>query len=663
MDLVVPQNMLVLSSLCIAFPVALSFGHEKHEKKWKSVLSSFAKGRKDMQKLTTLLSSQQTALLATRIRLQQGLGEPLPQTLRTLFEQQWGVDLSALRLHTDHEAAALARQLHARAFTAGRDIFFAPGTYDPCSAQGLHLLAHEVVHVIQQASEYMKGAFFAQECWVSEPDDLFERQAQSLAASLLAGSGQASSERVRPLRPLSPVPQEALVIQCAIGLEIEVPIPIDWLTATRVATLQGLVQDADNQPSNDMQRNKRFNVKGFVEKFGKVEYGAFIPAANGYRVDADTDSRILDPTFPVGGWPLREGGYTSIIEIVVDPPVLNTAGLHAAMGNIQQFLTQAQNQTNHFSTRWTDAYAITPPVDPKFAADIPSHISVGPMGYIGYPAPAGAQLNRYNLQGSVQVNLGIDLREFDELLSWYSTSSFSDPANAAAEEQAMFQQIRSDIVTAVAAARTIRNDILKDAPVKLRTDSGNMRGICGWFAYLALYLVRGAPGREVAGNLKNISPILLKTPNDIAIEYGLTIAERQYYMNYREKFVRELFSLVGRSSEANKKFSEIDVSANLKGAGKTVDFLVNPLLNAPLIYGKVVLGPTGVGARRTGNNAVQLLPDVDAQYVGGGPNTRGGILVEFRALPGYYNGINAWEGVGNAFLAKANELNQKNGID
>lgn len=55
------------------------------------------------------------------------------------------------RLHTDATAARAAASIGARAFTSGRDVYFAAGQYQPHSREGRHLLAHELTHVSQQA--------------------------------------------------------------------------------------------------------------------------------------------------------------------------------------------------------------------------------------------------------------------------------------------------------------------------------------------------------------------------------------------------------------------------------------------------------------------------------------------------------------------------------
>lgn len=75
-----------------------------------------------------------------------GTGQRLPTSLRGKMERAFGADFSAVRIHHDGAAASI----HARAFTRGRDIHFAPGHYDPHSDAGQALLGHELAHVVQQ---------------------------------------------------------------------------------------------------------------------------------------------------------------------------------------------------------------------------------------------------------------------------------------------------------------------------------------------------------------------------------------------------------------------------------------------------------------------------------------------------------------------------------
>lgn len=82
--------------------------------------------------------------------LQRGGGRPLPPDTRAFMEPRFGHDFSKVRIHTDPKAARLAYSLNAKAFTMGKDIVFAKGSFDQNSLIGKSLLAHELTHYIQQ---------------------------------------------------------------------------------------------------------------------------------------------------------------------------------------------------------------------------------------------------------------------------------------------------------------------------------------------------------------------------------------------------------------------------------------------------------------------------------------------------------------------------------
>src|SRR5690606_19314471 len=71
---------------------------------------------------------------------------------RNFMEQRIGADFSNVRVHTDAEAVQLSRDLNAKAFTTGSDIYFNTNEYAPQSASGRQLLAHELTHVVQQGA-------------------------------------------------------------------------------------------------------------------------------------------------------------------------------------------------------------------------------------------------------------------------------------------------------------------------------------------------------------------------------------------------------------------------------------------------------------------------------------------------------------------------------
>jgi hypothetical protein len=60
-----------------------------------------------------------------------------------------GHDFGGVRLHTDARASESALALGARAYSAGDNIVFAHGQYNPSTHAGRELIAHELAHVVQ----------------------------------------------------------------------------------------------------------------------------------------------------------------------------------------------------------------------------------------------------------------------------------------------------------------------------------------------------------------------------------------------------------------------------------------------------------------------------------------------------------------------------------
>jgi hypothetical protein len=81
-------------------------------------------------------------------------GQPLDLATRSFFEPRFGRDFSRVRVHADADADQSARQVSANAYTVGHDIVFGAGRFAPHTAQGRHLLAHELTHVVQQSAAH-----------------------------------------------------------------------------------------------------------------------------------------------------------------------------------------------------------------------------------------------------------------------------------------------------------------------------------------------------------------------------------------------------------------------------------------------------------------------------------------------------------------------------
>jgi peptidoglycan hydrolase-like protein with peptidoglycan-binding domain len=99
-------------------------------------------------------TSEVTNDLESQINAIRGGGRSLAESERAYFEPRFGVDFSRVRVHTDSRAKEAARAVHARAFTMGRNVVFGEGQYAPMTNIGQRLLAHELVHTIQQGKSY-----------------------------------------------------------------------------------------------------------------------------------------------------------------------------------------------------------------------------------------------------------------------------------------------------------------------------------------------------------------------------------------------------------------------------------------------------------------------------------------------------------------------------
>ncbi|GEM_PF-6249652 len=116
-----------------------------HERQAKTAASAFARGEFELNRLLTSADAAAPIYGAHE-------GYRLPFGLLAMLEGQYHADLDAVRIHADEQAAELADQAGAQAFTSGRDIFFNAGAYQPNTGEGQRLIAHEVAHVLQQTA-------------------------------------------------------------------------------------------------------------------------------------------------------------------------------------------------------------------------------------------------------------------------------------------------------------------------------------------------------------------------------------------------------------------------------------------------------------------------------------------------------------------------------
>lgn len=120
-------------------------------------------------------------------------GQNLPHSLNLLFSKKFSHDFSQVKIHTDQQAMLINKGLHSQAATYDRDIFFAPGRYQPESPVGLRLLAHELGHVAEQSHSFPRI-----QCYHEGQEGEPERQ-PSLERGEEAAAGLSLFARLPPL--------------------------------------------------------------------------------------------------------------------------------------------------------------------------------------------------------------------------------------------------------------------------------------------------------------------------------------------------------------------------------------------------------------------------------------------------------------------------------
>ncbi|MDQ1375739.1 MAG: hypothetical protein QOJ09_3077 [Actinomycetota bacterium] len=146
--------------------------------------------------VTQLLAAQRAAASAGEGELDpsaihdvvgRGGGQPLDRGTRAEMETALGHDFSDVRVHTGPAADASAKSVQAQAFTAGNEVVFGAGQFDPGSTAGKRTLAHELTHVVQQRSGPVDGTDVGDGVSLSHPSDQFERAASAAGEAAAAG--------------------------------------------------------------------------------------------------------------------------------------------------------------------------------------------------------------------------------------------------------------------------------------------------------------------------------------------------------------------------------------------------------------------------------------------------------------------------------------------
>lgn len=108
-------------------------------------------------------------------------GRSLDQNTRAFMEARFGQDFGRVRIHDGARGATFAEAMGATAYTVGSHIVFGAGQFRPATREGRHLLAHELVHVVQQGHDPSHPA------QLSQAGDPLECEAEGAARDSIAG--------------------------------------------------------------------------------------------------------------------------------------------------------------------------------------------------------------------------------------------------------------------------------------------------------------------------------------------------------------------------------------------------------------------------------------------------------------------------------------------
>lgn len=106
-----------------------------------------------MQRKSDTAIPEIQADLGQQLTASKSSGKYMQPDTQHFMESRMGKDFSDVKIHTGRNAVEMSKNLAARAFTYGSDIYFNENQYQPHTAAGKKLLAHELTHVIQQSGK------------------------------------------------------------------------------------------------------------------------------------------------------------------------------------------------------------------------------------------------------------------------------------------------------------------------------------------------------------------------------------------------------------------------------------------------------------------------------------------------------------------------------
>jgi hypothetical protein len=177
-------------------------------------------GNQAVQRLVAQRSSafEVDAETQARIQRERGGGQALDPVTRDSMSRSIGYDFGDVRVHASAEADELSHHLKALAFTIGNDVFFRAGQFDPESASGQELIAHELAHVVQQDS---RSIGTTDRMTVNAPGDANEQAADAVAQSVMSRSTVDASAPASAVVQRETPEEEEVLLKAEPGASIQ----------------------------------------------------------------------------------------------------------------------------------------------------------------------------------------------------------------------------------------------------------------------------------------------------------------------------------------------------------------------------------------------------------------------------------------------------------
>lgn len=186
-------------------------------------------------------------------------GAPLPHDVRIFMEPRFRAYFSGVRIHSDQRAASLAAQLGARAFTIGRDIYFAKGEFRPDRPEGWELVAHELTHTLQQGSAAHARVALPKAPEQAKPSATAAQPAKGVAAGAASAGHSPAAQTPKPAAappppqqaaaPPKPAPPKPAVAAAAGAKDTTTETPLPAAPIARPAAVAALAPKAAPAPA------------------------------------------------------------------------------------------------------------------------------------------------------------------------------------------------------------------------------------------------------------------------------------------------------------------------------------------------------------------------------------------------------------------------------